>query len=385
MHVEAMPLEALRRSRLLAAVCAVGLASMVSTAGALAWTWPADGPVLRPFSVGPDPVCGRPAPRRRHRAQLGSVVLAPAGGTVSFVGFVPGGGRAVTIATDDGYAVTLLQLGATSVESGSTLTEGTAVGVVGESSDAVTAQPHVHFGVRVAADPNGYVDPLGLLPLRQPTARRRRSLHRYRWRLLRSRPRSAPPRRRTLSAQRLLRRRSPSPSPRARRGRIPLPLRAPGTRPLGRSPSSGRCGRSPGNPPRPAGGALEVGRGSEVGAHHCNACPGCSCESVTHSCRATRFTSDVRAHGFKPTGASSRATSAGSGKISAGLTRRLRSDRRRGGTTRRTVGRWRFTRRPACADDDRRNGAARARDVAWSPALPPHHGSREGRSYDGSP
>ena len=35
---------------------------------------------------------------------------------------------------------------------------------VGESSDAVTLQPHVHLGVRVAADPNGYVDPLGLLP-----------------------------------------------------------------------------------------------------------------------------------------------------------------------------------------------------------------------------
>ena len=98
-------------------------------------------------------------------------MVAPVGGTVSFVGFVPGGGRAVTIATDDGYAVTLLQLGATSVERGSTLTEGAEVGVVGESSDAVTLQPHVHLGVRVAADPNGYVDPLGLLPARQPRRR----------------------------------------------------------------------------------------------------------------------------------------------------------------------------------------------------------------------
>ena len=168
MHSQAMPLEALRRSRFLAAVCAVVLASLVSTAGALAWTWPADGPVLRPFSVGPDPYAGG-----QHRgvdigAQLGSVVVAPAGGTVSFVGFVPGGGHAVTIATDDGYAVTLLQLGATSVERGSTLTEGAEVGAIGESSDTVTLQPHVHLGVRVAADPNGYVDPLGLLPARLP-------------------------------------------------------------------------------------------------------------------------------------------------------------------------------------------------------------------------
>ena len=115
------------------------------------------------------PVRGRPAPRRRHRGRSsGSVVVAPAAGTVSFVGFVPGSGHAVTITTDDGYAVTLLQLAATSVARGDTVTEGAEVGVVGESSDAVTLQPHVHLGVRVAADPNGYVDPLGLLPARPP-------------------------------------------------------------------------------------------------------------------------------------------------------------------------------------------------------------------------
>ena len=163
-----MHLEARRRSWFVAAVCAVVVASLVSTAGAFAWTWPAEGPVLRPFSVGPDPYAGG-----QHRgvdigATVGSVVVAPAAGTVSFVGFVPGGGRAVTITTDDGYAVTLLQLGATSVERGLTVTEGAEVGIAGESSDAVTLQPHVHLGVRVAADPNGYVDPLGLLPAQQP-------------------------------------------------------------------------------------------------------------------------------------------------------------------------------------------------------------------------
>ena len=135
-----------------------------------AWTWPAEGPVLRPFSVSSDPYAAG-----QHRgvdigAELGRQVVAPAGGMVSFVGFVPGSGRAVTIVTDDGYAVTLLQLGTTSVERGITLAEGTVVGVVGESSDAVTLQPHVHLGVRIAADPNGYVDPLGLLPARPARA-----------------------------------------------------------------------------------------------------------------------------------------------------------------------------------------------------------------------
>ncbi len=153
-----------------AVMTAAVIASLAATPGALAWTWPAEGPVLRPFSVSSDPYAAG-----QHRgvdigAELGRQVVAPAGGTVSFVGFVPGGGRAVTIATDDGYAVTLLQLGATSVERGSTLAEGTEVGVVGESSDAVTLQPHVHLGVRVAADPNGYVDPLGLLPARPARA-----------------------------------------------------------------------------------------------------------------------------------------------------------------------------------------------------------------------
>jgi len=159
----------MHRSFFAAVTSAAVIASLAAAPSAFAWTWPAEGPVLRPFSVGSDPYAAG-----QHRgvdvgAELGHVVVAPAGGTVSFVGFVPGGGRAVTIATDDGYAVTLLQLGATSVERGSTLTEGTVVGVVGESSDSVTLQPHVHLGVRVAADPNGYVNPLGLLPLREPT------------------------------------------------------------------------------------------------------------------------------------------------------------------------------------------------------------------------
>ena len=163
-----MHVKAIRRSRSLAALSAVFLLCLVSPPSALAWSWPADGPVLRPFSVGPDPYAGG-----QHRgvdigAEVGGIVVAPVAGSVTFVGFVPGGGRAVTIATDDGYAVTLLQLGATSVAQGGTVAEGAEVGVVGASSDDVTLQPHVHLGVRTAADPNGYVDPLGLLPARAP-------------------------------------------------------------------------------------------------------------------------------------------------------------------------------------------------------------------------
>ena len=51
---------------------------------------------------------------------------APASGTVSFVGGVPSGGRAVTILTPDGLAVTLLQLGSTAVATDATVEVGAA-------------------------------------------------------------------------------------------------------------------------------------------------------------------------------------------------------------------------------------------------------------------
>ena len=151
-------------------VAAVVLTALAVSPAARAWTWPVDGPVLRSFALGDDAYAAG-----QHRgvdigAELGAAVRAPTAGTVSFVGSVPGGGRVLTIQTADGYAVTLLQLGTISVARGDEIVEGAAVGAVGPSVDAVTAAPHVHFGVRVAADPNGYLDPLGLLPARPSAA-----------------------------------------------------------------------------------------------------------------------------------------------------------------------------------------------------------------------
>ena len=42
----------MHRSLLAAVTTAAVIASLVATPGALAWTWPAEGPVLRPFSIG---------------------------------------------------------------------------------------------------------------------------------------------------------------------------------------------------------------------------------------------------------------------------------------------------------------------------------------------
>jgi len=75
------------------------LAFQVGVQPALAWTWPVDGPVLRPFKLGDDPYAGG-----QHRgidigAPLGTSVRAPAGGRISFAGTVPTNGKSVTIQT----------------------------------------------------------------------------------------------------------------------------------------------------------------------------------------------------------------------------------------------------------------------------------------------
>ena len=145
------------RWRLSAAVMsALILVLLVAPSGALAWTWPADGPVLRPFSVGPDPYAAG-----QHRgidisAELGRVVLRrPAALSRSSASFRAAAARSRSPPTT-AMSVTLLQLGATTVVRDSTIAEGAEVGVVGESADAVTSQPHVHLGIRVASDPDGY-------------------------------------------------------------------------------------------------------------------------------------------------------------------------------------------------------------------------------------
>ncbi|HWM14429.1 MAG TPA: M23 family metallopeptidase [Gaiellaceae bacterium] len=151
----------------LVALLPVLIAFQAGAPPALAWTWPVDGPVLRPFSLGDDPYAAG-----QHRgvdvaAATGSPVRAPVAGTVGFAGTVPGGGRTITVLTDDGYAVTLVHLGAIAVTRNAAVAEGSAVGTIGPSGDAEHEQGYVHLGVRVADDPNGYLDPLGFLPGRE--------------------------------------------------------------------------------------------------------------------------------------------------------------------------------------------------------------------------
>ena len=150
------------------ALLPVLLATLLGAPPAHAWTWPVDGPVLRPFLFGDNPYAAG-----LHRgidigAVPGTLVRAPRAGLIRFAGTVPGNGRTVTIETVDGYSVTLLHLGAFSVARGATVAEGDAVAAVGPSDGIEHAVPSVHLGVRVTTDPQGYVDPLPLLPVVAP-------------------------------------------------------------------------------------------------------------------------------------------------------------------------------------------------------------------------
>jgi hypothetical protein len=142
------------------------LVFLVWTPAAYAWSWPVQGPVLQPFSYDES----HPYASGQHRGvdigagAAGETVVAPAAGTVSFAGSVPTNGKTVTIETANGYSVTLTHLGSIAVTKGATVAEQDAVGAIGPSGTPEVDEPYVHLGIRITADPDGYVDPLGLLP-----------------------------------------------------------------------------------------------------------------------------------------------------------------------------------------------------------------------------
>ncbi len=137
---------------------------------AFGWSWPVDGPVLQPYVYDES----HPYAAGQHRGidigadSAGDPVVAPAAGTVAFAGSVPTSGRCVTVETADGYSVTLTHLGSIGVKKGATVAEGDVVGTVGPSGTPEIDGAYVHLGIRLTADPLGYVDPVGLLPALGP-------------------------------------------------------------------------------------------------------------------------------------------------------------------------------------------------------------------------
>src|SRR5690242_3576054 len=140
-------------------------AALIVPATALGWAWPVTGPVLTAFSFD----AAHPYAAGQHRgidigAPAGAPVVAPASGTVSFAGTVPGGGKTVTIRTPDGYSVTLVHLGSFGVRRGAAVGEGDPIGTVGPSGVPELDVTYVYLGIRETADEQGYLDPLRFLP-----------------------------------------------------------------------------------------------------------------------------------------------------------------------------------------------------------------------------
>ena len=148
--------------RRLACAVAVMVALMLVPAAA-AWTWPTGGPVVRPFSLGPDAYAAGQHRGVDVQADVGEAVLAPAAGTISFAGTVPTHGFTVTIQTA-GYAVSLTHLGEIAVAEGDAVAEGAVMGRAGASGVMEWPSPYVHLGIRVGSAADDYVDPMKLLP-----------------------------------------------------------------------------------------------------------------------------------------------------------------------------------------------------------------------------
>src|SRR5687767_216520 len=126
------------------------------------WTWPVRGPVVTAYSNDN----GRPYAGGMHRgidiaAGAGSQVVAARAGTVRFAGPLGSAGNVVSVRTEDGRHMTsYLHLGAVAVARGDRVAARARVGAVGTTGRRSVAEPHLHFGVRLADVEDRYVDPL---------------------------------------------------------------------------------------------------------------------------------------------------------------------------------------------------------------------------------
>ncbi len=129
-------------------------------AGALAaqgWAWPVVGPVIQDFDPPEDPYGAG------HRgidiaASVGTPILAPEAGTVSFAGKV-GGQLFITLDHGGGLQSTCSWVSAALVRKGDVVAGGARIGLTGQGHPGAVV-PHLHFGVRLDG---AYLDPLEVL------------------------------------------------------------------------------------------------------------------------------------------------------------------------------------------------------------------------------
>jgi hypothetical protein len=130
------------------------------------WRWPVQGRVASPYSNDN----ARPYSGGMHRgidvaAPLGTAVIAARAGAVTYAGALGYAGLVVAVRTADGrYLTSYLHLREVSVRRGVQVDAGERIGAVGTTGRRSIAEPHLHFGVRLAGEENQYVNPLELLP-----------------------------------------------------------------------------------------------------------------------------------------------------------------------------------------------------------------------------
>jgi hypothetical protein len=154
-------------------VVACGARAAPAIAATQDWIWPLEGPVITPYLNDNS----RPYAAGMHRGidigvPVGTKVVAAHTGGVTYAGPLGSSGLTVAIATSDGaYVTSYLHLSRISLERGETVEAGDEVGAVGMTGTRSASEPHLHFGVHRADDPDSYVDPQSLLPLPTPQTR----------------------------------------------------------------------------------------------------------------------------------------------------------------------------------------------------------------------
>jgi hypothetical protein len=130
----------------------MGAGPMAAVAGD--WLRPVDGAVVLAYGSPWVDAGGRTCTHGGLdlRASAGVAVRACTSGDVVFAGLVPAGegarAYAVTVLTSDGLRVTYLPLRSVRVSRGQALSAGGTIGLLADSGDGSSAEPHLHLGVK---------------------------------------------------------------------------------------------------------------------------------------------------------------------------------------------------------------------------------------------
>jgi len=139
-------------------LAAVVLISAPSTAdAAVPWVWPVTGPIVRGYDP-PDAPYGSGHRGIDIAAAVGTVVVAPDDGVVTFAGKV-GGRLFLTIDHGGGVMSTCSWLTSVLVRKGDRVVRGEPVATT-DWGHADLTTPHLHFGVRLDGE---YVDPFAYI------------------------------------------------------------------------------------------------------------------------------------------------------------------------------------------------------------------------------